>query len=161
MTSAGRREALKDACTLVRCRNQLVAAAQANCCSACRGRKPSMPPLVTPGHTGLDSTVHSAVPGMPDLSLKPRLRRVHITGTGSFGMAESTTDIPTSTQTDFLADFAGQFHVLEVSDRKSCLPPDLVPRCYAASQALAHKLLCERSNGIVCPKGSKALRGMH
>jgi len=32
-----------------------------------------------PDPTGLDSTVHSAAPGMPDLSLKPRLPRLHFT----------------------------------------------------------------------------------
>jgi len=36
-----------------------------------------------------------------------------MTNAVSFRMAESTIDIPTS-YTDFLADFAGQFHVLAV-----------------------------------------------
>jgi len=53
--------------------------------------------------------------------------------------------------TDFLADFAGRFHVLEGAERESCLQPDPVPQCYAASQSLANKLLFEGSNGIVYP----------
>jgi hypothetical protein len=52
---------------------------------------------------------------------------------------------------DFLADFSGEFHTLEATDLESCLQPDPVPQCYAASQALANKLLFEGSNGIVYP----------
>lgn len=52
---------------------------------------------------------------------------------------------------DFLADFSGMFHCLDASDRETCLQPDPIPQCYASSQALAHKLLYERSNGIVYP----------
>ncbi len=52
---------------------------------------------------------------------------------------------------DFLADFSGEFHTLDAVERKSCLEPDPVPQCYAASQALANKLLFEGSNGIVYP----------
>jgi hypothetical protein len=52
---------------------------------------------------------------------------------------------------DFLADFSGTFHRLDASERKACLKPHPIPRCYAASQALAHKLLYEGSNGIVYP----------
>lgn len=53
--------------------------------------------------------------------------------------------------TDFLANFSGWFHTLDVAELESCLQPDPVPRCYAASQALANKLLFEGSNGIVYP----------
>lgn len=52
---------------------------------------------------------------------------------------------------DFLADFSGEFHTLETAELKSCLRPGPVPQCYAASQALANKLLFEGSNGIVYP----------
>lgn len=52
---------------------------------------------------------------------------------------------------DFLADFSGWFHTLETSEQESCLEPNPVPQCYSASQALANKLLFERSNGIVYP----------
>ncbi|MGA7314448.1 MAG: RES family NAD+ phosphorylase [Silvibacterium sp.] len=52
---------------------------------------------------------------------------------------------------DFLADFSGEFHTLDAAERKSCLEPDPVPQCYAASQGLANKLLFEGSNGIVYP----------
>jgi hypothetical protein len=50
---------------------------------------------------------------------------------------------------DFLADFSGSFHHLDVSDREACLQPAPVPQCYAASQKLANALLYEGSNGIV------------
>ncbi len=52
---------------------------------------------------------------------------------------------------DFLADFSGEFHTLDAVERKSSLEPDPVPQCYAASHALANKLLFEGSNGIVDP----------
>jgi len=52
---------------------------------------------------------------------------------------------------DFLADFSGPFHTLEAAEQKNCLESDPVPQCYAASQALANKLLFEGSNGIVYP----------
>lgn len=51
----------------------------------------------------------------------------------------------------FLADFSGEFHMLDAAERKICLQPDPVPQCYAAAQALANKLLFEGSNGIVYP----------
>jgi RES domain-containing protein len=51
--------------------------------------------------------------------------------------------------TDFLADFSGTFHRLDVSELEDCLQPHPIPQCYSASQALANKLLYERSNGIV------------
>lgn len=56
---------------------------------------------------------------------------------------------------DFLADFSGAFHTLGARERKSCLEPDPVPQCYAASQALANRLLFEGSNGIVYPSVRK------
>ena len=52
---------------------------------------------------------------------------------------------------NFLADFSGPFHTLEAAEQKNCLESDPVPQCYAASQALANKLLFEGSNGIVYP----------
>jgi RES domain len=52
---------------------------------------------------------------------------------------------------DFLADFSGEFHTLENEERRNCLQPDPVPECYRTSQAVANKLLFERSNGIVYP----------
>ena len=67
-----------------------------------------------------------------------------------------------STYDDWLADFQGDFHVLEPPARFSeFLKPEPVPACYAASQALARKLLNEGSNGIVYPsvrhRGSKCI----
>jgi len=50
---------------------------------------------------------------------------------------------------EFLADFSGEFHTLDVAEQESCLQPDPFPQCYSASQALANKLLFEGSNGIV------------
>ena len=50
---------------------------------------------------------------------------------------------------DFLSDFSGTFHTLDVAEQENCLTPDPVPQCYAASQALANKLLFDGSNGIV------------
>lgn len=50
---------------------------------------------------------------------------------------------------DFLADFSGSFHELDLRERKSCLKPEPIPQCYQASQALANRLLFEGSNGIV------------
>lgn len=52
---------------------------------------------------------------------------------------------------DFLADFSGWFHTLNVRERKGCLKPEPIPQCYEASQALADKLLFEGSSGIVYP----------
>lgn len=52
---------------------------------------------------------------------------------------------------EFLADFSGWFHTLDVSEQESCLQPGPIPQCYGASQALAHKLLYEGSNGVVYP----------
>ena len=52
---------------------------------------------------------------------------------------------------EFLADFSGEFHTLDVAEQENCLQPDPVPQCYDASQSLAKKLLFEGSNGIVYP----------
>ena len=52
---------------------------------------------------------------------------------------------------EFLADFSGAFHRLDARERKNCLEPGPVPACYAAPQALAHRLLFAGSNGIVYP----------
>jgi RES domain-containing protein len=52
---------------------------------------------------------------------------------------------------DFLADFSGKFHELDLDERKACLQPDPVPQCYAAGQALAASLLSLGSNGILYP----------
>jgi RES domain-containing protein len=52
---------------------------------------------------------------------------------------------------DFLADFSGQFHFLDDSEREQCLQPDPIPQCYSPSQALANSLLYAGSSGIVYP----------
>ena len=52
---------------------------------------------------------------------------------------------------DFLADFSGQFHFLDDSEREQCLQPDPIPQCYGPSQALANSLLYSGSSGIVYP----------
>jgi len=52
---------------------------------------------------------------------------------------------------DFLADFSGRFHTLDLSEEESCLQPDPVPQCYGSSQALANNLLFKGSLGIVYP----------
>jgi hypothetical protein len=52
---------------------------------------------------------------------------------------------------DFLADFSGQFHFLDDSEREQCLQPDPIPHCYGPSQALANSLLYSGSSGIVYP----------
>lgn len=52
---------------------------------------------------------------------------------------------------DFMADFSGLFHTLDVAEQESCLQPDPVPQCYSAPQILANQLLFEGSNGIVYP----------
>jgi hypothetical protein len=50
---------------------------------------------------------------------------------------------------DFLADFSGQFHFLDDSEREQCLQPGPIPQCYGPSQALANSLLFTGSSGIV------------
>lgn len=56
------------------------------------------------------------------------------------------------TYDDWQADFQADFHVLKPpSDFPECLQPEPVPRCYQAPQALARKLLAQRSNGIIYP----------
>ena len=52
---------------------------------------------------------------------------------------------------DYLADFAGDFHDLDLPEDEACLIPEPVPQCYAASQALAASLLHAGSLGIVYP----------
>jgi hypothetical protein len=52
---------------------------------------------------------------------------------------------------DFLADFSGQFHFLDDSEREQCLQPAPIPQCYGPSQALANSLLYSGSSGIVYP----------
>ena len=52
---------------------------------------------------------------------------------------------------DFLADFSGQFHFLDESEREQCLQPGPIPQCYGPSQARALSLLYSGSNGIVYP----------
>lgn len=52
---------------------------------------------------------------------------------------------------DFNADFAGKFHVLETGEAAEYLQPSPVPQCYAASQALAKSLLATKSSGLVYP----------
>ncbi len=67
-----------------------------------------------------------------------------------------------STYDDWLANFQADFHVLEPPEKFSALlKPEPVPHCYAASQALARRLLNEGSNGLVYPsvryRGSKCI----
>ena len=50
---------------------------------------------------------------------------------------------------DFLADFSGQFHFLDDSEREQCLQPNPIPQCYGPSQAWANSLLYTGSSGIV------------
>ena len=52
---------------------------------------------------------------------------------------------------DFLADFYGEFSLLDAADQTSCLQPEPVPACYKPGQALANTLLFARSNGISYP----------
>ncbi|HEY6490165.1 MAG: RES family NAD+ phosphorylase [Terracidiphilus sp.] len=52
---------------------------------------------------------------------------------------------------DFLADFSGQFHFLDDSEREQCLQPGPIPQCYGPSQALANSLLYSGSSGVVYP----------
>jgi hypothetical protein len=57
-----------------------------------------------------------------------------------------------STFDDWLADFRAEFHVLEPAENfTECLLPEPVPQCYAASQALARRLLETGSNGVAYP----------
>jgi hypothetical protein len=67
-----------------------------------------------------------------------------------------------STYDDWLADFQADFHVLDPPEGFSeFLKPEPVPGCYAASQALALRLLNQGSNGLVYPSvrhpGSKCI----
>jgi hypothetical protein len=67
-----------------------------------------------------------------------------------------------STYDDWLADFKADFHVLApLEDFSEFLEPEPVPQCYAASQALARRLLTRGSNGLVYPsvrrRGSKCI----
>jgi hypothetical protein len=67
-----------------------------------------------------------------------------------------------STYDDWRADFQADFHVLDPpKDFSEFLQPEPVPQCYAASQALARRLLHEGSNGLVYPsvryKASKCI----
>ena len=68
-----------------------------------------------------------------------------------------------STYDDWLADFDGEFHVLQPAKAFApCLQPEPVPACYAKPQKLARELLSEeQSNGIVYPsvrrKGHRCL----
>lgn len=52
---------------------------------------------------------------------------------------------------DFLADFAGQFHLLDRGEMRRCLRAEPVPQCYLAGQTLAAKLLEAGAEGIVYP----------
>lgn len=57
-----------------------------------------------------------------------------------------------STYDDWLADFRAEFHVLDPPEEfLEFLQPEPVPQCYAASQALARRLLLKGSNGLVYP----------
>ncbi len=52
---------------------------------------------------------------------------------------------------DFLADFSGGFHRLDLLEEESCLQPDPIPQCYGSSQVLANGLLFQGALGIVYP----------
>lgn len=57
-----------------------------------------------------------------------------------------------STFDDWLADFNAEFHVVDPPEKFSeCLRAEPVPECYAASQALARRLLEAGSNGVAYP----------
>lgn len=57
-----------------------------------------------------------------------------------------------STYDDWLADFDAEFHALDPPENfLEFLKPEPVPRCYAASQALARRLLNTGSNGLTYP----------
>ena len=50
---------------------------------------------------------------------------------------------------EFLADFSGDYHLLDEAEQQSCLQPGPVPQCYAPGQALAETLIHQGSQGIV------------
>lgn len=50
---------------------------------------------------------------------------------------------------DVLADFSGEYHLLDESEMKTCLQAEPVPQCYGPSQALAAMLLYAGAAGIV------------
>lgn len=52
---------------------------------------------------------------------------------------------------DFLADFAGRYHLLDRNEMRSCLRAEPVPECYSAGQELAASLLHAGSEGVVYP----------
>lgn len=57
-----------------------------------------------------------------------------------------------STYDDWLADFHAEFHTLDPPESfVEFLKPEPVPKCYRASQALAYRLLNEKSNGLIYP----------
>ena len=57
-----------------------------------------------------------------------------------------------STFDDWLADFNAEFHLVDPPEEFSeCLRAEPVPQCYAASQALARRLLETGSNGVMYP----------
>jgi RES domain-containing protein len=67
-------------------------------------------------------------------------------------LPEQRPDVELSEYDDWQADFNTAFHSLEpVEAYAECLEPDPVPQCYATPQALARRLLQERSNGIIYP----------
>lgn len=77
-------------------------------------------------------------------------------------LAGERPDEDVSSYDDWLADFHSDFHVLEPASKfRDCLRPEPVPRCYAASQQMARRLLDMQSNGLVYPgvrrKGSRCL----
>jgi RES domain-containing protein len=67
-------------------------------------------------------------------------------------LPEQMPDKDISDYDDWQADFHAVFHALEPAEAfADCLAAEPVPRCYAASQRLARKLLDEGSNGILYP----------
>jgi RES domain-containing protein len=68
------------------------------------------------------------------------------------GLPDERPDHELSEYDDWQADFNTAFHSLEPMEAyEECLQPGPVPQCYAIPQALARRLLNDRSNGIIYP----------
>lgn len=68
------------------------------------------------------------------------------------GLPEERPDHELSEYDDWQTDFNTAFHSLEPVDAyEDCLRPGPMPECYAIPQALARRLLSDRSNGIIYP----------
>ena len=60
-------------------------------------------------------------------------------------------EVETCQYRDFLADFSGEYHILNEVTEAACLQADPTPDCYGAGQALAHQLLHAQVPGIAYP----------